>query len=229
MEIKHGSSPPSSGRRMREDDAPALLQPRQRTLRRRAHDRRGPDPREDIYGPEVSLVELRKAVGMFFTPQPAAHLLYENVVFGFASTPPRSELGKAVSTRRWRSAHRGRPVKDLKDRLDAKRRRSSSSSSRSSARPPPALKLGGHPHGRAGLRPRRRGHAAIEALMFALACRYTIVIVTHNMAQASGRATSACSCCSGARRARAHGGPLPSTRGDPRTAKSTSKGGTPSR
>ena len=31
---------------------------------------------------------------------------------------------------------------------------------------------------------RRRGHARIEELMFELQRRYTIVIVTHNMAQA---------------------------------------------
>ncbi len=59
---------------------------------------------ENIYDPDVSLVELRKAVGMVFQrPNPLPISVYENVVFGLRIHTPRSEPRQsASSTRRWR-------------------------------------------------------------------------------------------------------------------------------
>ena len=56
------------------------------------------------------------------------------------------------------------------------------------------------------------GTAAIEELMDRLRGRYTIVIVTHNMAQAAGRATSASSCCWARSSSRTDPRPLPEAR-----------------
>ena len=50
---------------------------------------------ENIYQPDVSLVELRKAVGMVFQrPNPLPISVYENVVFGLRIHSPRWELKK---------------------------------------------------------------------------------------------------------------------------------------
>ena len=58
---------------------------------------------ENIYAPEVSLVELRKGVGMVFQrPNPLPISVYENVVFGLRVHTPSSGLTKRASTRRWR-------------------------------------------------------------------------------------------------------------------------------
>ena len=52
---------------------------------------------ENILDPAVSLVELRKAVGMVFQrPNPLPISVYENVVFGLRIHASRSELGKSV-------------------------------------------------------------------------------------------------------------------------------------
>ena len=51
---------------------------------------------ENIYQPDVSLVELRKAVGMVFQrPNPLPISVYENVVFGLRVHTPRGGLKKA--------------------------------------------------------------------------------------------------------------------------------------
>src|SRR5574341_596344 len=57
---------------------------------------------KNIYDPDVSLIELRKAVGMVFQrPNPLPISVYENVVFGLRVHSPygalkRSELDSAV-------------------------------------------------------------------------------------------------------------------------------------
>src|SRR5688572_32871264 len=52
---------------------------------------------KNIYDEDVSLIELRKAVGMVFQrPNPLPISIYDNIVFGLrAHTPPR-ELGRDV-------------------------------------------------------------------------------------------------------------------------------------
>ena len=67
---------------------------------------------QNIYAPEVSLIELRKAVGMVFQrPNPLPISVYENVVFGLRvhaerKQLTRAELDEAVEKR----ARRGRPL-----------------------------------------------------------------------------------------------------------------------
>src|SRR6516164_10206250 len=51
---------------------------------------------KNIYDPDVSLIELRKAVGMVFQrPNPLPISVYENIVFGLRVHSPRSKLKKA--------------------------------------------------------------------------------------------------------------------------------------
>src|SRR4051812_17979308 len=73
---------------------------------------------KNIYDPDVSLVELRKAVGMVFQrPNPLPISVYENVVFGLRihreQRPAKSELDGVVET----ALTEVGLWKDLKDRL----------------------------------------------------------------------------------------------------------------
>ena len=142
---------------------------------------------KNIYDPDVSLVELRKAVGMVFQrPNPLPLTVYENVVFGIRIHNERRAVNRdlcdevvekaLVEVGLW---------DDLKDRLDA-----------------PAISLQLEQQQKlsiARLLPLKpeiilmdepcsaldvEGTRAIEELMWALRGRYTMVIVTHNMAQA---------------------------------------------
>ncbi len=76
---------------------------------------------QNIYAPDVSLVELRKAVGMVFQrPNPLPISVYENVVFGLRIHSPRGELKKSVMDEAVEKALTEVGLwKDLKDRLDA--------------------------------------------------------------------------------------------------------------
>ena len=147
---------------------------------------------KNIYDDDVSLIELRKSVGMVFQrPNPLPLSVYENVVFGMR-----------IHNERTRSALLDEVVekaltevglwKDLKDRLSA-----------------PATSLQLEQQQKlciARLLPLKpeiilmdepcsaldvEGTRAIEELMWTLRGRYTIVIVTHNMAQAR-RASNEC-------------------------------------
>jgi len=52
---------------------------------------------QNIYAPDVSLVELRKAVGMVFQrPNPLPISVYENVVFGLRLHSPRARLRRSM-------------------------------------------------------------------------------------------------------------------------------------
>jgi phosphate transport system ATP-binding protein len=148
---------------------------------------------KNIYDPDVSLVELRKAVGMVFQrPNPLPISVYENVVFGLRihgeSRPKRSELDDAVEsalteTGLW---------KDLKDRLETKgtslqlEQQQKLCIARLLPLKPDII-LMDEPCSALDV----EGTRAIEELMFALRGRYTILIVTHNMAQAR-RASDEC-------------------------------------
>jgi phosphate transport system ATP-binding protein len=149
---------------------------------------------ESIYDPAVSLVELRKAVGMVFQrPNPLPISVYENVAFGIRIHTPRAELGKSILDEAVEKALTEVGLwKDLKDRLDAKATTLLLEQQQKLClarllplkpevilmdEPASALDVG--------------GTRAIEELMFELRGRYTIVIVTHNMAQAR-RASDEC-------------------------------------
>jgi phosphate transport system ATP-binding protein len=149
---------------------------------------------ESIYDPSVSLIELRKAVGMVFQrPNPLPISVYENVVFGLRIHTPRAELKRSVLDEAVeKSLTEVGLWKDLKDRLNAKATGLLLEQQQKLCmarllplkpevilmdEPASALDIG--------------GTRAIEELMFELAGKYTIVIVTHNMAQAR-RASDEC-------------------------------------
>jgi phosphate transport system ATP-binding protein len=148
---------------------------------------------KNIYDADVSLIELRKSVGMVFQrPNPLPISVYENVVFGLRIHDEKglkkSEYDDAVE----KALTEVGLWKDLKDRLQTKAigLQLEQQQKLCIARllplkpeiilmdePCSALDVG--------------GTRAIEELMFELKGRYTIVIVTHNMAQAR-RASDEC-------------------------------------
>ncbi len=149
---------------------------------------------KNIYDPDVSLVELRKAVGMVFQrPNPLPISVYENVVFGLRIHHPRSTLKRAQLDEAVEKALTEVGLwKDLKDRLDA---RATSLQLEQQQKLciarllplKPRIILMDEPCSALDV----EGTRAIEELMFELRGRYTILIVTHNMAQAR-RASDEC-------------------------------------
>jgi len=77
---------------------------------------------KNIYDPDVSLIELRKAVGMVFQrPNPLPLSVYENVVFGLRIHGERQELKRASLDEAVEKALTEVGLwEDLKDRLDTK-------------------------------------------------------------------------------------------------------------
>jgi phosphate transport system ATP-binding protein len=149
---------------------------------------------QNIYDPGVSLVELRKAVGMVFQrPNPLPISVYENVVFGLRIHNPRRELTKSVLDDAVEKALGEVGLwRDLKDRLDAKatslllEQQQKLCVARLLPLKPEVI-LMDEPASALDV----EGTRAIEELMLGLRGRYTIVIVTHNMAQAR-RASDEC-------------------------------------
>jgi phosphate transport system ATP-binding protein len=149
---------------------------------------------ESIYASDVSLVELRKAVGMVFQrPNPLPISVYENVVFGLRIHTPRGQLEKADMDEAVEKALTEVGLwGDLKDRLDTSatglllEQQQKLCLARLLPLKPEII-LMDEPASALDV----EGTKAIEELMFALKGRYTIVIVTHNMAQAR-RASDEC-------------------------------------
>jgi phosphate transport system ATP-binding protein len=148
---------------------------------------------KNIYDPDVSLVELRKAVGMVFQrPNPLPISVYENVVFGLRihrdGALRRSDLDGAVE----KALTEVGLWKDLKDRLQSKatslqlEQQQKLCIARLLPLKPDVI-LMDEPCSALDV----EGTRAIEELMFELRGRYTILIVTHNMAQAR-RASDEC-------------------------------------
>jgi phosphate transport system ATP-binding protein len=141
---------------------------------------------KNIYDPDVSLVELRRAVGMVFQrPNPLPISIYENVVFGLRihnqRRLPKSELDQAVES----ALTEVGLWKDLKDRLHIKATNLQLEQQQKLCIArllplKPEIILMDEPCSALDV----EGTRAIEELMFALRGRYTILIVTHNMAQA---------------------------------------------
>jgi phosphate transport system ATP-binding protein len=142
---------------------------------------------QNIYAPEVSLVELRKAVGMVFQrPNPLPISVYENVVFGLRVHAERRELTRAVLDEAVERALEDVGLwNDLKDRLHA---RATSLQLEQQQKLciarllplKPSVILMDEPCSALDT----AGTRAVEELMFVLKQRFTILIVTHNMSQA---------------------------------------------
>jgi phosphate transport system ATP-binding protein len=149
---------------------------------------------KNIYDPDVSLIELRKTVGMVFQrPNPLPISVYENVVFGLRIHSARASLTRAALDDAVEQALTEVGLwKDLKDRL---RSRATSLQLEQQQKLciarllplKPEIILMDEPCSALDV----EGTRGIEELMFALKGRFTIVIVTHNMAQAR-RASDEC-------------------------------------
>ena len=149
---------------------------------------------KNIYDEDVSLIELRKAVGMVFQrPNPLPISVYENVVFGLRLHREKEDVKKEVLDEAVEKALKEvRLWDDLKDRLDDKaitlqlEQQQKLCIARLLPLKPKVI-LMDEPCSALDV----EGTRAIEELMFDLKGQYTIVIVTHNMAQAR-RASDEC-------------------------------------
>ena len=142
---------------------------------------------KNIYDADVSLVELRKSVGMVFQrPNPLPISVYENVVFGLRLHSPRGALSKAALDEAVEKALLEVGLwKDFRDRLDVKATALQLEQQQKLCIArllplKPEIILMDEPCSALDV----DGTRAIEELMFELRGRYTILIVTHNMAQA---------------------------------------------
>ena len=149
---------------------------------------------KNIYDSDVSLIELRKAVGMVFQrPNPLPISIYENVVFGLRVHSARGQISKSEMDAAVETALSEVGLwDDLKDRLDmrATNLQLEQQQKLCIARLlplKPEIILMDEPCSALDV----EGTRHIEELMFELKGRYTIVIVTHNMAQAR-RASDEC-------------------------------------
>lgn len=142
---------------------------------------------KNVYDADVSLVELRKAVGMVFQrPNPLPISIYENVVFGLRIHRDRQSNTRAALDEAVEQALTEVGLwNDLRDRLDM---RATGLQLEQQQRLciarllplKPDIILMDEPCSALDV----EGTRAIEELMFGLKGRYTIVVVTHNMAQA---------------------------------------------
>jgi phosphate transport system ATP-binding protein len=148
---------------------------------------------KNIYDADVALTELRKSVGMVFQrPNPMPISVYENVVFGLRvhadTRPKKAVLDEAVE----KALTEVGLWKDLKERLNSKatglqlEQQQKLCIARLLPLKPEVI-LMDEPCSALDV----AGTRGIEELMFALKGRYTILIVTHNMAQAR-RASDEC-------------------------------------
>ncbi len=140
---------------------------------------------EEIYGPDVDVVALRRRVGMVFQkPTPFPKSIFENVAFGLRLGPrlARDELEGRVE-----AALRGAALwEEVRDRLSGSATMLSGGQqqrlciARALAVEPEVLLLD---EPTSALDP--VATARVEALLQALRERYTLVIVTHNLQQAA--------------------------------------------
>lgn len=149
---------------------------------------------KNIYEPDVSLIELRKSVGMVFQrPNPLPISVYENVVFGLRLHRESKETKRAILDQAVEQALTEVGLwSELKDRLGAKATTLQLEQQQKLCIArllplKPQIILMDEPCSALDV----EGTRAIEELMFSLKGRYSIVIVTHNMAQAR-RASDEC-------------------------------------
>ncbi|MEJ5237909.1 phosphate ABC transporter ATP-binding protein [Limisphaera sp. VF-2] len=141
----------------------------------------------NIYDPDVSLIELRRQVGMVFQrPNPLPLSIYENVVFGLRIHTPRSELNRAMLDEAVEKALREVGLwNELKDRLHHRatelqlEQQQKLCLARLLPLKPEVILLD-EPCSALDV----DGTRAIEELILSLRGRYTFLIVTHNMSQA---------------------------------------------
>ncbi len=149
---------------------------------------------KNIYDEDVSLLELRKSVGMVFQrPNPLPISIYENVVFGLKIHSQKEELRRSLLDQAVETALREVLLWDsVKDKLHRKATGLPLESQQKLCIArllplKPQVILMDEPCSALDA----AGTEAIEDLMSVLRERYTIVIVTHNMAQAR-RASDEC-------------------------------------
>jgi phosphate transport system ATP-binding protein len=149
---------------------------------------------KNIYDDDVSLIELRKAVGMVFQrPNPLPVSIHENVAFGMRLHSPKHQLKKSTVDAAVESALTKvglwQDVKDrLKDRATSLQLEQQQKLCIARLLPvKPTVILMDEPCSALDV----EGTRAVEELMWSLRGEYTIVIVTHNMAQAR-RASEEC-------------------------------------
>lgn len=142
---------------------------------------------QDIYAPEVSLTELRKGVGMVFQrPNPLPISVYENIVFGLRVHTPKRDLVKAELDDAVEKALQEVSLWDsLKDKLQTKATTLQLDQQQKLCIArllplKPKIILMDEPCSALDV----EATLGIEDLMLTLAGEYTILIVTHNMAQA---------------------------------------------
>ena len=135
----------------------------------------------------MSLIELRKSVGMVFQrPNPLPISVYENVVFGLRVHTPRKELSRSVLDDAVEQALREVMLwDDLKDNLKQKATELQLEQQQKLCIArllplKPEIILMDEPCSALDV----EATTAVEELMRTMAGQYTIVIVTHNMAQA---------------------------------------------
>jgi phosphate transport system ATP-binding protein len=138
---------------------------------------------EDIYGPKVDPVQVRKLIGMVFQkPNPFPKSIFDNVAFGPRTIGMKGDLRETVE----RALHRAGLWDEVKDRLKDNAYSLSGGQqqrlciARAIAVEPEVI-LMDEPC--SALDP--ISTARIEELMLELKQRYSIVIVTHNMQQAA--------------------------------------------
>ena len=142
---------------------------------------------KNIYDPDVALPELRKSIGMVFQrPNALPISVYENVVFGLRIHSRRSSLKRSETDAMVEQALQEVNLwEDLKDRLKVKATTLQLEQQQKLCIArllplKPRVILMDEPC--SALDP--EAARAVEELMLDLAGRYTILIVTHNMAQA---------------------------------------------
>jgi phosphate transport system ATP-binding protein len=149
---------------------------------------------EDVYGPDVELIQVRKQVGMVFQrPNPLPISIRDNILFGHrlhseGKRSTRAELDEIAE----KALREVLLWDEVKDRLDHKATELSLEEQQKLCIArllpvKPSLLLMDEPC--SALDP--KGTAAVEELMWELRGRYTLLIVTHNMAQAR-RASDEC-------------------------------------
>lgn len=142
---------------------------------------------KNIYDPDISLIELRKSIGMVFQrPNPLPISIYENVVFGMRIHHPAHALKRPLLDEAVQQALEDVGLWiDLKDKLKSRATELSLDQQQKLCIArllplKPEIILMDEPCSALDVEATRQ----VEELMMELAGRYTIVIVTHNMAQA---------------------------------------------
>ena len=148
---------------------------------------------QNIYGPEVELVQIRKQVGMVFQrPNPLPISIRDNVLFGHRLHVPRAASKAEQEEILERTLRQVLLWDNVKDRLDARATDLSLEEQQKLCIArllpvKPTVLLMDEPC--SALDP--KGTEAVEDLIWELRGQYTILIVTHNMAQAR-RASDEC-------------------------------------